>query len=213
MLKQKRTPAASQSRRGPDNRTKSASNYNTVKASKIAAKTWAEQYLEDHAVPVAFAKENHVKLYDARIIFQRIHPLTGEILDASSIRHKEPPLDPKTGKPMKFTRKRGAANVLYYPAHWNWKLAFNDTSTDLYIVESECSALALAMLGLVAIGTGGKDMVFMAGTKKQKLHEDFEQIKLAGRKVYLLFDGDTASNPEVKASVDAAAKLFAEATR
>ncbi len=155
--------------------------------------------------------QSHVKLCDDRILFHRICPLTGKDLDATSTRHKVPPTDPKTGKPMKFTRKRGGGSVLYFPSCLNWKLAFADTSVDFYIVESECSALALAEHDIYAIGTGGKDGVFMAGTKRQKLHEYFSNIKWGGRRVLLAFDGDALTQEDVRESAHAAAKLFAEA--
>ncbi len=183
---------------------------NVNKATRKTAKPWAEQYLQDRAVDVEFAKRCGVKVYDERIVFPRIHPLTGNDLNASSTRHQTPPTDPKTGKAMKFTRRPGVGNVLYFPRCLDWKTAFSNTSIDLYIVESECSALALAQRGLYAIGTGGKDNVFMVGTKKQKLHEQFNLIKLTGRRVLLAFDGDMATNPLVRDSVQAAAKLFRE---
>jgi len=182
-----------------------------VRRAKPKVKPWAEQYLTDHAVSVEFALRSHVKIYDDRILFHRICPLTGRDLDATSTRHKVPPIDTKTGKPMKFTRKRGGGNVLYFPSSLNWKPAFADTSVDFYIVESECSALALAERDFYAIGTGGKDGVFMAGTKKQKLHEYLSNIKWSGRRVLLAFDGDVLTNQDVRESAHAAAKLFAEA--
>jgi hypothetical protein len=186
---------------------------NANRTTQKTAKPWAEKYLEDRAVDLDFAKRCGVKVYGERVMFPRIHPLTGNDLNASSTRHQTPPTDPKTGKAMKFTRRPGVGNVLYFPRCLDWKTAFSDTSIDLYVVESECSALALAQRGLYAIGTGGKDNVFMAGTKRQTLHEHFSLIKLRGRRVFLGFDGDMAINPQVRDSVEAAAKLFAEANQ
>jgi hypothetical protein len=173
---------------------------------------WAKQYLEERDVPIEFAEQNGVQLCEEYIVFEKRHPLSGALLTSSRTRHKVPPLDPKTGKPMKFTQKRGQS-APYFPKHWNWNHVFETPSIDIFIVESECSALSAARHGWAAIAVGGCDGVFMSGTHRQKLHPIFSEIKLKGRRVYIVFDADSKNNSNVHAAEQAAAKLFAEAVR
>jgi hypothetical protein len=183
-----------------------------TRKSKPTEKPWPNQYLEGRAVDVEFAKANNVELHDDRNIFVKHHPLTRARLDSSRTRHRVPPLD-KDDKPMKFTQRRHGEGFPYFPVHWDWSRIFTDTSIDLYIVESECSALALAQRGVAAIGVGGCDGVFMAGTRRQKLHPIFSEMVLKGRKIYIVFDADTKLNKNVHDAEQAAAKLFGEAAR
>jgi hypothetical protein len=178
--------------------------------AKPALKAWAENYLEERAVTVDFAKANGAELHKNRIVFTKFHPLSNVRLDSSRTRHEKPPLI--AGKPAKFTQKRGES-FPYFPTHWNWTGIFADSSTNIFIVESECSALAAAQRGLIAIAVGGCDGAFMKDTHRQKLHPIFSEMTLKGRKVFIVFDADTKSNDNVHAAQQAAAKLFAEAVR
>ena len=179
--------------------------------TKSAEKPWSEQYLEEHAVTVEFAEANNVEIHGDRIIFVKHHPLSRARLDSSRTRHKVPPIG-KDGKPMKFTQRHGEG-FPYFPAHWDWARIFTDPAVDIFIVESECSALAGAQRGLVVIAVGGCDGAFMPGTHRQKLHPIFSEMVLKGRKVYIVFDADAKSNKNVHDAEQAAAKLFSEAVR
>jgi Domain of unknown function (DUF3854) len=171
----------------------------------------ARKYLSEHGVSVEFAQRCGVKIQPGRIIFPKYDPMTGELLDSGRIRPMDPKPDPKTSRMMKFIQRRGTESRLYFPKFWDWKSAFLDTSIPLFLVESECSALALAERGYHAIGTGGKDNIFLSGSKRTALHPDLDGIRLRGRKVYLMFDADDKVNPQVRASIEAAASLLSEA--
>jgi len=177
--------------------------------AKPTKEPWAESYLKERAVTVEFAEANEVKLYKDHIVFVKTHPLSNALLDSSRTRHEKPPLG-KDGRPMKFTQKPGES-FPYFPKHWNWTKVFADPSFEIYIVESECSALAGAQRGFIAIAVGGCDGVFMTGTHRQKLHPIFSEMALKGRKVFIAFDGDSKKNSNVHDAEQAAAKLFAEA--
>ncbi len=181
------------------------------KSAKPLNKLWGEQYLEEHAVTVEFAKANNVEIHDDRNVFVKHHPLSKARLDSSRTRHRVPPLD-KDGRPMKFTQRHGEG-FPYFPVHWDWSRIFTNPIVDIFIVESECSALAGAQRGLVVIAVGGCDGVFMPGTRRQKLHPIFSEMVLKGRKVYMVFDADAKSNKNVHDAEQATAKLFAEAVR
>ncbi|MGP8226692.1 MAG: DUF3854 domain-containing protein, partial [Terracidiphilus sp.] len=173
---------------------------------------WGKQYLEAHATTPAFARKNNVVINPENIVFTKTQPLSGALLNSTRTRHKVPPINPKTGKEMKFTQKSGEA-FPYFPTHWDWPSIFADSSVDIFIVESECSALAAAQRGFVTIGVGGCDGVFMVGTRRQKLHPIFSEMRLAGRRVYVVFDADRETNDNVHDAEQAAAKLFAEAVQ
>lgn len=204
----------------PTRRTKSQSAAKIVDAperrNRLRRNTdelpWGEQYLETHATTPAFARKNNVEIHQEYIVFVKTHPLTGALLNSTRTRHKVPPINPKTGKEMKFTQKSGEA-FPYFPTHWDWPSIFADSSVDIFIVESECSALAAAQRGFVTIGVGGCDGVFMVGTRRQKLHPIFSEMRLAGRRVYVVFDADRETNDNVHDAEQAAAKLFAEAVQ
>ncbi len=182
--------------------------------AKLSAKPsvpTARKYLCDHGVSAEFAESCGVKIQRGRIIFDKFEPMTGALLDSGRSRPLDPQPDPKTGKLMKFVQKRGTESRLYFPRVLDWRAAFLDTSIPLFLVESECFALALAERGYYAIGTGGKDNIFLSGSKRTALHPDFDEIQLRGRKVYLMFDADDKVNPQVRASIEAAARLLSEA--
>jgi hypothetical protein len=188
----------------------SADLVRTRKARPVE-KPWANQYLEDRAVDAEFAQANNAELHGDHIVFVKHHPLTHARMDSSRTRHKVPPLD-KDGRPMKFTQRRAEA-FPYFPVHWDWSRIFKDPAVDLFIVESETSALAGAQRGLPVIGVGGCDGVFMAGARRQKLHPIFSEVVLKNRRIFLVFDADSRSNKNVHDAEQAAAKLFAEAVR
>src|SRR5262249_5220464 len=78
-------------------------------------------------------------------------------------------------------------------------------STPLWLVEGEKKALAVAQLGLPAIGFCGIEGWHAAGS--HDLLGDFDHVRLDGRLVELLPDGDCQTNPNVRRS----AFRFAEA--
>jgi putative DNA primase/helicase len=78
-------------------------------------------------------------------------------------------------------------------------------STPLWLVEGEKKALAVAQLGLPAIGFCGIEGWHTAGSRD--LLADFDHVQLNGRLVELLPDGDCQTNVNVRRS----ALRFAEA--
>ncbi len=179
--------------------------------TKPTEKPWSTQYLEDRAITVEFAKANNVETHDERIVFVKHHPLSHERMKSGRTRFKVPIVG-KDCKPQKFSQPSGEA-FPYFPAHWDWSRVFTDPAVDIFIVESEASALAGAQRGLVVIAVGGCDGAFMTGTRRQKLHPIFSEMVLKGRKVYIVFDADSTLSKNVHDAEQATAKLFAEAVR
>src|SRR5262249_33225585 len=71
-----------------------------------------------------------------------------------------------------------------------------DGASPLWLVEGEKKALAVAQLGLPAIGFCGIEGWHVGGSRE--LIEDFDAIRLSGRTVELLPDGDWRTNPNVE---------------
>lgn len=82
------------------------------------------------------------------------------------------------------------------------------TADPLYVVEGEKKALAVAQLGLPAIGLCGVEGWHQA--EARTLHPDFDDIGLRGRVVNVIPDADVRTNLAVRAAVHRLAEaLFA----
>lgn len=102
----------------------------------------------------------------------------------------------KGKKELRYAQPTGSTTRLYFPPQLDWKLAAEDTQGFIIITEGEIKAAMAAELGLYVIALGG---VTAYSDKKHghSLLKDFEQIKWKGRKVYILFDSDSATNYNV----------------
>ena len=83
------------------------------------------------------------------------------------------------------------------------------TDADLWVVEGEKKALAVAQRGLPAIGIAGITCWGAPGTRR--LHADFDHVPLMGRIVELVPDSDWQSNARVRAAVGALATALSAA--
>jgi len=92
----------------------------------------------------------------------------------------------------------------YYPPGYDWRALAKDTSESLIITEGEKKALKACKSGLTTIAVAG---VWSWRSKKKGVAAipDFDRIEWAGRKVYLAFDSDLMTNPQVNAALDALA--------
>jgi hypothetical protein len=69
----------------------------------------------------------------------------------------------------------------------------------LYIVEGEKKSLAVAQLGLPAIGIAGIEGWHVSGSRS--LHPDLENVPFDGRVVRIVPDGDAAWDPNIARAV------------
>jgi hypothetical protein len=89
------------------------------------------------------------------------------------------------GKTAKYEQPKGSPLRAYFPAASLPKL--RDGTSDIYITEGEKKALALAQVGLAAVGIGG----IWCGCKNQiALIDDLTHIHWLNRVVYIVFDYD-----------------------
>jgi hypothetical protein len=112
----------------------------------------------------------------------------------------------------KYTQKEGTGSRLYFPAiirmhepgEFRRMLRGNGKATNVFIVEGEKKAFSLQQRlgarGLV-LGLGGcwnwtkKRVDFDQGSRE--LIDDFKHVELRDRTVYICFDSDVTSNPNV----------------
>lgn len=115
-----------------------------------------------------------------------------------------PALTGKDGHTIKYLQPRGSPPRLYFCAATLPPVL--EGSAPLWLVEGEKKALAVAQLGLPALGVAGIEGWHVAGSRE--LLPDFDAIPLAGRIVELLPDGDLQTNPDVQRGTERFARAL-----
>ncbi|MEX2222779.1 MAG: DUF3854 domain-containing protein [Candidatus Rokuibacteriota bacterium] len=108
-----------------------------------------------------------------------------------------PPLTDAAGHSVKYLQPRGAGPRVYFVARCLADVLEGDAP--LWIVEGEKKALAVAQLGLPAVGICGVEGWHQRGD--ERLLPDFDALRLRGRIVDVLPDGDYHTNPNVRRAV------------
>ena len=114
-----------------------------------------------------------------------------------------PPLTDRQGHTVKYLQPKGSGPRLFFPLR-TLEVALTGDAP-LWLCEGEKKSLAVAQLGLPAVGFAGIDAWHRAGSRD--LLPDFEAIRLGGHTVELVPDGDWQTNP----AVERGALRFAEA--
>jgi P4 family phage/plasmid primase-like protien len=115
-----------------------------------------------------------------------------------------PRKDKKTGKPIKYESPKGVSNRAYFPPRT--RAVLKDSTAPLVISEGEKKATKADQEGLVCIG-----LVGVYGWQKKRAEgkdgnpigerefiDDLANITWQGRLVYLCFDSDAVTNPNVR---------------
>lgn len=106
-------------------------------------------------------------------------------------------------KPIKYVQSEGTGNHLYVPQAplLDWSQAAKDTNREVFYVEGEFKAIALAALGRCALGIGGVSNWRKRGDDGESAPiPDLDWIDYHNRKTYIAFDSDAATNPNVAAA-------------
>jgi P4 family phage/plasmid primase-like protien len=122
----------------------------------------------------------------------------------------EPPkgfVEPK--ETPKYLQPRGSGTAAYFPRVQgiNWPMNIADPQQRLLVTEGEFCSLVPSLHGFPTVGLGG---VYNFLTKDGALLPDLEAIVWQNRHVYIVFDSDLATNPNVQV---AARRLCAELLR
>ena len=110
-------------------------------------------------------------------------------------------------KPLRYTQPTGSAPEVYFPplGGFDWRALATATDRSLLITEGEKKAAAATKAGFPTIGLGG---VWSWRSKRLGLgllHVLRDAIRWADRTVYLVFDSDLATNPDVSRALTALA--------
>lgn len=108
-----------------------------------------------------------------------------------------PSLSDKDGHATKYLQRKGTPPRLYFAA--DCLPAALQGSAPLWLCEGEKKALAVAQLGLPAVGFCGVEGWHAKG--ERRLLADFDAIRLRDRVIELLPDGDYKANPDVRRAV------------
>ncbi|MBI2015312.1 MAG: DUF3854 domain-containing protein [Candidatus Rokubacteria bacterium] len=105
-----------------------------------------------------------------------------------------PPYRDRHGSLVKYLGPRGAAPRVFFPLV-SMEAVLHGTEP-LWAVEGAKKSLAVAQLGLPAVGFEGIEAWHVGGTRA--LLPDFDLVTLSGRVVELVPDGDVRTNPNVE---------------
>jgi ribulose 1,5-bisphosphate synthetase/thiazole synthase len=117
-----------------------------------------------------------------------------------------PSLTDADGHLLKYLQPRGQAPRVYFVARCLREVLEGDAP--LWVVEGEKKACAVAQLGLPAIAIAGVEGWHRRG--ELRLLPDFDAIRLRGRIVEVLPDGDVETNPNVRRAVHRLGTALAE---
>ncbi len=109
-----------------------------------------------------------------------------------------PPLTDAHGHTVKYLQPRGSEPRLFFAVSCLHEVL--ESTEPLWVIEGEKKTLAVAQLRLPAVGISGVEGWHRAG--EHRLLPDFDAIRLAGRIVELLPDGDVQTNPLVRHGAD-----------
>lgn len=104
-----------------------------------------------------------------------------------------------TKKPLKYGQPGSTVNEVYFPPFAPWAQIVADVGTALIITEGELKAACATKHGFPTIGLGGV-WCFQSKKSGTPLLEQLESIQWKGRTVYIVFDSDAVTNPDVLAA-------------
>ncbi len=98
----------------------------------------------------------------------------------------------------RFTQMKGAIPAAYFAASIDWPHVIARNAA-LLITEGEAKAIATCLVGVPTIALGGVDN-FRSRARGWDLLPELEKIPWRNRRVFIVFDSDAATNPNVRAA-------------
>lgn len=101
-------------------------------------------------------------------------------------------------KPQRYAQAPGTLNEVYLPPLLDrpWSAILADKTIAIYITEGELKAACATAHGLPTIGLGGVD-VWRSSKRRLPLLPQLAAVEWAERTVFIVFDSDAATNPDV----------------
>lgn len=113
----------------------------------------------------------------------------------------------KDGKLAKYLSQAGGINHLYFPPLRDWQKIAVDVCMPILLLEGELKAIKATQEGYNAIGTSGVwNWRKREDDDTSRAIDDLNLFNWKGRIVYICFDSDAATNPNVRAAELALAK-------
>lgn len=112
-------------------------------------------------------------------------------------------------KPLRYGQPANSVNELYLPPFLDWEPVALDSDIPLVITEGELKSACATKHGIPTIGLGGV-WCFQSSKTGAPLLEGFGLFKWQGRQVYIVYDSDAATNPDVVAAEARLAKRLVE---
>lgn len=100
-------------------------------------------------------------------------------------------------KPLRYTQPKGTQSEVYFPpVDVNWAAIAEDVDIPVVVTEGEIKAACACKHGIATIGLGGV-WSFQSKKQGQPLIPVFDEFEWEEREVYIVFDSDAATNPDV----------------
>lgn len=100
-------------------------------------------------------------------------------------------------KPRRYTQPRNTGPQVYFPPLLDWPAILKDARVPIIITEGEAKAISGAFHGFPVLALGG---VYSFTTPGGRLLPALEEIGWNQRHVYVVYDSDAATNPDVLAA-------------
>lgn len=110
-------------------------------------------------------------------------------------------------KPLRYGQPSNTLNEVYMPplVHGGWKAYLANADAPLVITEGELKAACATLSGVPTLGLGGV-WCFMSSKRGKGLLPQLEQVKWEERTVYICYDSDAATNPDIIRAENALAR-------
>ena len=99
-------------------------------------------------------------------------------------------------KALRYIQPAAMLPHVYFPPHKDWRTLLSQPSHALYITEGELKAACAAKRGIPTLGLGGV-WNWKSTQHDVPLIEDLASIAWADRTVYIVFDSDATTNPDI----------------
>ena len=108
------------------------------------------------------------------------------------------------GKLMRYTQEPDSGCCAYFPTLVDWRAIAADTETSIVITEGELKAAKCCAVGLPCIGLGGV-WNFLSTRAETGFLPELEAFDWVKRRVYIIYDSDASTNPNVVQALNALA--------
>jgi hypothetical protein len=102
-------------------------------------------------------------------------------------------------KPLRYAQPKNTPVEVYLPPNIDWPAVAADAEQPLLITEGELKAACACKHGLACLGLGGV-WSFQVKENSEPLLPVFKEFVWEGRVVYIVYDSDAATNPDVVAA-------------